>query len=162
MRQTQKRAYHNAGRKSSGLPGNISAAKPPFTITHDQWLGAVGTVSLAWRLTSRYDSPTKLTARSCAHSKKISHLLAEGEDWACPRTHRPPRRLHHPSNHQAVPVPGSIVHRTLCRRPRLCASAPSASATPQLPIAIVSVAARDAFASRCALATDSKLQRRLV
>ena len=60
MRQTQKRAYHNAGRKSSGLLGNISAAKLPITITHDQWLGAVGTVSLAWRLTSRYDSPTKI------------------------------------------------------------------------------------------------------
>ena len=44
----------------------ISALHPLSNITHDHWPGAVGTASLAWRLTSRYDSPTKLIGRSCA------------------------------------------------------------------------------------------------
>ena len=59
MRQTQKRAYHSAGRKSSDLLGNIRTPKTLMTITHDYWLGAVGTAALACGLTSRYDSPTK-------------------------------------------------------------------------------------------------------
>ena len=90
------------------LTGQYPHPKSLVTVTHDHWLGAVGTVSLAWRLTSRYDSPTKMIARSCTECAMISHLLAEGEDWACQRTHRPPRRLllpHTHQIHQAQPVP---------------------------------------------------------
>jgi len=90
------------------LTGQYPHPKSLMTITHDHWLGAVGTVSLALRLTSRYDSPTKMIACSCIECAMISHLLAEGEDWACQSTHRPPRRLRLPQTYQinqAIPVP---------------------------------------------------------